>query len=212
MRNRFLSFTELYIRLFIIWCMPLPVANLFQILTIFSDVLLVFYKLIVHLLDQIRSTVVKLWQMHDRILYKVETVDLVLNSHIEWSCDRTFLLITMNRYVLVVTTIGQLMDQCWVTMECKDYRLILCEDCIVLTVAQSMWMLMIRLQLEQIDYVDNADLKLWKLISKDSNCCHCLQCRCIATACHNDIRLLSFIVTSPPWVQCFTACSMFNHW
>ena len=58
-------------------------------------------------------------------------------------------------------------------------------------------MLMIRLQLEQIDYVDNADLKLWKLISKDRNCCHCLQCRCIATACHNDIRLLSFIVTSP---------------
>ena len=26
---------------------------------------------------------------------KVETVDLVLNSHVEWSCDRTFFLIAV---------------------------------------------------------------------------------------------------------------------
>ena len=84
--------------------MPLPVTDLFKILSVFGNVLFVLYQLVVHLLDQEGSLVAKLWQVHDSIFYQVETVDLVLYTHIEWCSDRSFFLISMNRNVMVVTS------------------------------------------------------------------------------------------------------------
>ena len=147
--------------------------------------------------------------MHDRIFYQVETIDLVLDSHIEWSSDRTLFLITMNRYVLVVTTISKLVNQCWVTMECKDYRFVCCKDCIVFTVAKTVWMFVVRLKFEQVNDIDNTNLKFWKLITKDGNCCHGLKCWSISTACHNDIRLFAFVVTCP-LPDANTLCAVLN--
>ena len=72
--------------------------------------------------------------MHDGILYKIETVNLVLYTHIEWCSNSTFFLISVNRDIVVVTLISKLMDQCWISMECKDDRFIFCEDCIILCV------------------------------------------------------------------------------
>ena len=72
--------------------------------------------------------------MHDCIFYKVETVNLVLYTHVKWSSDRTFFLISMNRNVVVVTFVCQLMNQCRISVECKDNRFIFCEDCIIFCV------------------------------------------------------------------------------
>ena len=36
--------------------------------------------------------------------------------------------------IVVVTLISKLMDQCWISMECKDDRFIFCEDCIIFCV------------------------------------------------------------------------------
>ena len=55
--------------------MPLPVADLFEVLTVLSDVLFVLDEFVVHLLDQVST---------------LETVNLVLYTHIEWSCSCTF--------------------------------------------------------------------------------------------------------------------------
>ncbi len=41
----------------------------------------------------------------------------------------------MNRHIVVVALIGQLMDQSRITVEREDYRLIWSEDCIVLGIA-----------------------------------------------------------------------------
>lgn len=88
--------------------MPLPVADLFEVLAVLSDVLFVLDEFVVHLLDQVSTLVAQLRQMHDDIFYQVETVDLVLDTHIERSCDGTLLLIAVNGHVVVVTLIGQL--------------------------------------------------------------------------------------------------------
>ena len=65
--------------------MPLPVADLFEVLTVLSDVLFVLDEFVVHLLDQVST---------------LETVNLVLYTHIEWSCNGTLLLIAVNCKVL----------------------------------------------------------------------------------------------------------------
>ena len=112
--------------------MPLPVPDFIQILAILSDVLFVLNKLVVHLLNQIGTLVSKLGQMHNSVFYQIETVDLVLNTHIKRSGDGTFLLVSMNRHVVVVALESQLVDQGRISMECEDNRFVFCEDCIVL--------------------------------------------------------------------------------
>ena len=91
--------------------MPLPVADLFKVLTVLSDVLFVLDEFVVHLLDQVST---------------LETVNLVLYTHIEWSCNGTLLLIAVNGHVVVVTLIGQLVDQSRISVECEDDRFIFC--------------------------------------------------------------------------------------
>ena len=87
--------------------MPLPVADLFEVLTVLSDVLFVLDEFVVHLLDQVST---------------LETVNLVLYTHIEWSCNGTLLLIAVNGHVVVVT----LVDQSRISVECEDDRFIFC--------------------------------------------------------------------------------------
>ena len=91
--------------------MPLPVADLFEVLTVLSDVLFVLDEFVVHLLDQVST---------------LETVNLVLYTHIEWCCDGSFLLISVYMNISVGTTIGQLVDQSRISVECEDDRFIFC--------------------------------------------------------------------------------------
>ena len=55
--------------------MPFPVSDFFQILSIFSDVLLVLNQFVVSSSESGMILIAKLWQMHDCIFYKVETVN-----------------------------------------------------------------------------------------------------------------------------------------
>ena len=100
-----------HLYLFFYRYMPLPVADLFEVLTVLSDVLFVLDEFVVHLLDQVST---------------LETVNLVLYTHIEWSCNGTLLLIAVNGHVVVVTLIGQLVDQSRISVECEDDRFIFC--------------------------------------------------------------------------------------
>ena len=73
--------------------------------------------------------------MHYRIFYQTEAVKLVLDTHVERCRDGAFLLVTMNRHIVVVALVGQLMNQGRITVECEDNRLIRSKDCIVLCIA-----------------------------------------------------------------------------
>ena len=66
---------------------------------------------------------------------------------------------------------------------------------------------MVRLQLKQIHYVYNTDLKLRELITQNRNSSHRLKCRGISTAGHNDIRLFTVVVACP-LPDAYTLCAM----
>ena len=57
------------------------------------------------------------------------------SSWFERCRDGAFLLIAVNRHVVIIALIGQLMDQSRISVEREDYRLIWGEDCVILGIA-----------------------------------------------------------------------------
>ena len=115
----------------------------------------------------------------------------------------------MYRNIFIMTLISQLMNECWISVECKDNRCILCKQSIILTVRKTMWMFAVRLKFKQVYYVNYTNLQFRHCITK--NCCSSksLKCWCITTTCHNKIRLSILVVTSP-FPNTDTLCTVFN--
>ena len=149
--------------------MPYPVTYFRKIDTFFVDVLFVSYEHIVHLLDQEGTFVSKLWKVLDDRFCQVETVDLVLNSHVEWSCDRTLFLISKYMKITVCSIVCQLMNQSWISVECEDDWFIFCEDSIIFCICQSVRMFGIGFQLHKVNYVYETDLEVRNVVTKDCN-------------------------------------------
>ena len=125
-------------------------------------------ELIAHLLVEVSATITELRQELDGIHYQVETVDVVLYAYVERSRDGTFLLVAANVHqTVVVTTVGQLVDERSISVEVEEYRLILGEQDVVLGVGQTVRVLGVRLQFEQVDNVDEADLNFRQLLVED---------------------------------------------
>ena len=96
-----------------------------------------FHQLVVHLLDEVRTTVAQLGQMLDGILDQVEAVNLVLHAHIEGRGDGAFLLVAVHAQVTVDTVVGQLMNEGGIAVERKDDGLVLCEQGVVVGVGET---------------------------------------------------------------------------
>ena len=140
--------------------MPLPIAYFFQILAVLRNILLVLYQLVVHLLDQMSALVAKLRQMDHSVFYKVEAVDLVLDTHIEGSRNGSFFHIAVYRHIVVVPLVGQLMDQSRIAVEREDDWFILGKDRVILRIAESVRMFVVGLHLEEVNHIYNTDLQL----------------------------------------------------
>ena len=82
-------------------------------------------------------------------------------------------------------------------MECKDDGLILGKQCVIIHIGQTVRMLIMRLQLHQVDYIDETDLDLRHIVTKDGNCCQRFLGRSITAASQYNIRLLTLIVACP---------------
>ena len=130
--------------------LPLPVADLGQILTVFGDILLVLNELIPHLLQQIGTAVAQLGQMLDHIHHQMEPVDVVLDTHIKGRGDGTLLHVAADMEVLVVAVRGQLVDQLGIAVEGKNDGLILGEQAVVIHIAEAVGMIV--LGLSDVDY------------------------------------------------------------
>ena len=112
------------------------------------DELLVLDKLVAHLLIEVGTAVAESWKLKKHRLNEVEAVDFVLDADVERGRDGAFLVVTMNVEVMVVTAIGQLMDESWVAVEVEDDWLVLGEEHIVLLIAKTMLMEGLRLKSE----------------------------------------------------------------
>ena len=70
-------------------------------------------------------------------------------------------------------------------------------------------MFVVRFQFEQVDNVNNTDLKFRHFITKDSNCSHDLKCRCITAAGHNNVWFFTTVIACP-LPDTNTLCAVFN--
>ena len=112
------------------------------------DELLVLDKLVAHLLIEVGAAVAKSWELKKHRLDKVEAVDFILDADVEWSGDGSFLVIAMDVHVVVVTTVGKLVDEGWIAVEVEDDRFVFGEEHIVLFIAKTVLMEGLRLKSE----------------------------------------------------------------
>ena len=159
--------------------------------------LLVSNKCIIHLLNEVARLVSELWQVLQCSLYEVKAVNLVLYAHVERSCDCTFFVVSVNVEVAVFTKICELVYQLWISVESENNWLVLCEQCIVFAFAESVWMLMIALELHQVYNVYKTDLEFWNVVAEDCCCSQSFESWCITTTSHYEIWFLTIIVRSP---------------
>ena len=149
--------------------MPLPVQNFRHILANLVDVVLVGDELVVHLLDEVRAAVAQLGQMQQGVLDQMETVDLILHTHIKRRGDGALLLVAVHGQVVVGALIGQLMHQRRVAMEREDDGLILRKQRIIIGIGQAVRVLGVGLKLYQVNDVDDADLQLRHRVTQDGD-------------------------------------------
>ena len=70
-------------------------------------------------------------------------------------------------------------------------------------------MFVVGFQFEQVDYVNNTNLKFWHFVTKDSNSSHDFKCRCITTASHNNIWFFTAVIACP-LPDTDTLCAVLN--
>ena len=96
------------------------------------NILFMLYKLVAHSLIEISASVAQLRQILDRFLHQVETVCLVLDTHIKRCGDRAFFFITADMNItVIVTAIDELVYESRIAVESKDHRLIFGEEDVI---------------------------------------------------------------------------------
>ena len=89
----------------------------------------------------------------DHVAGQVEAVNIVQHSHIEGGSRSALLLVSANVEILMIrSTIGQAMDQPWITVVGEDYRFVLRKEDIKVLVVQPVRMLTL--------WLDDKDLRL----------------------------------------------------
>ena len=90
--------------------------------------MLVFDELVLHLLLQVCALGAQIRHAVDHVLHEMKPVEVVLNPHVEGCCDGALLLVAAHVEFAVGPSVGQAMDQPWVSMETKDDVLIDSEE------------------------------------------------------------------------------------
>ena len=113
--------------------LPFPFNYLRKVNTVITYILFMLNQLIAHLLIEVGTSVAKLRKELKSILYKVETVYIVLHTYIEGSSDSAFLLITAYMHeTIIMTTVCKFMNKCCITVEVEDNRLVCCKEHVIL--------------------------------------------------------------------------------
>jgi len=126
------------------------------------------------------------------------SVGLVADSKLERGVNVALLLVTTNAHALLsLALVGKTVDQPRVGVEVENNRLVIGKDGIVLGVGQTVWMIAIGLQLEQVDDIDEANLQLGKMLTKKGSSSKRFLRASVTATCHDDIRLCTCIVGGP---------------
>ena len=156
------------------------------------------HELVAHLLVEVGALVAELRQVAEGSLHEVEPVDVILYPDIKRRGDGAFLLVSADvDQAVVVTAVGQLVNQAGIAVEIKDDRLVLREEHVILLVREAVRMLAVRLELEEVHDIDEADFDIRQLSVQNAHGRQRFQCRSLTGAGKHDIRILSLVVRRP---------------
>src|SRR5450631_4219253 len=119
------------------------------------NILLVRYKFVLKLLFEIDAFGSGLRQTVYGVHHEMKAIQLIQHGHVEGCGDGAFFLVAPDVDVAVIgAAISQPVDQPWVGMEGKDDRLVLREEVVKISVAQTMRMLAFWLQPHEVNNID----------------------------------------------------------
>jgi hypothetical protein len=99
--------------------------------------------------------------------------------------------------ISIRSAIGQPVNELRITMEAENDVLIGGEERIVVRIGEPMGVLALRLQLHEVNDVDDANLESRQMLTQHGDSRQHFQGRRIAAACQDDIRLAALIVARP---------------
>lgn len=138
------------------------------------------------------------WDTINGIHGQTVTISLVADSQLKWGIDVALLLVASDVDIeLAWALIGEPVDEPWVGVEVEYDGFVVCEDGGPLSVAESVGMVDFRDEFEEIDYVDESDLEVWKELAEESGGSERLMCGYITAGCHDDIRLDALVIGGP---------------
>src|SRR5258708_23988872 len=153
---------------------PSPIANVWHIVSVASDIILVIVQFVANCLLRVRCPLGKHRNSVDHRVDQRKAIHEVENDHVEGRSCCAFFNVASNVQILMrMSPERQAMNQPRVTMERKDDRLIDREKRVELGVRQSVRMLLWRLKRHQVDYVDDSypkarDMSTKQLYGSDS--------------------------------------------
>lgn len=126
------------------------------------------------------------------------SVGLVTDGKLERGVNVALLLVTTNTHALLsLALVGKTVNQPRVGVEVENNRLVIGKDGSVLSIGQTVRMVAIGLQLEQVDDIDEANLQLGKVLTKKGSSSKRFLRASVTATCHDDIRLFTCIVGGP---------------
>ena len=134
----------------------------------------------------------------DDINRQIETINLVLYGELEGRVDIASFLVAAHVEILVVgAAVGELVNKPGIAMKVEDYRLVHGEETVKVPVRQTVAVLGFRLQFEEVDDVDETDLKLRKIFPKQSCRRQGFHGGNVAGAGHYHVRFASLVRAGP---------------
>mmetsp|Transcript_12551 Transcript_12551/g.23547 ORF Transcript_12551/g.23547 Transcript_12551/m.23547 type:complete len:219 (-) Transcript_12551:1840-2496(-) len=160
----------------------------------------------VHFLPDVNSSILSLWSksfkdvmlnLVTNVNYKMETIDIVHNSHIESGRNSSFLVIPSNSEVSSTSLVYKLFDKVRYSVECENDGFFSGENTVKMVVRQSVRVQRLGNKLHEIHNIYESDLETRDALSHNTCCCQCFQCWNITCASHDNVRFTPFIVRCP---------------
>src|SRR5450759_979017 len=177
---------------------PGPVADFGGVLALGAGVGPGFGALVLHQLAYVTGPRGEARDSVDGGDHQMEAVQVVEHDHVERGGGRALFLVAADVDVVVaIAAVGQAMDEPRVAVIGEDDRLVRGEERVELLVRHAVRMFGLGLQTHQVDHVYYADLDVRQVLAHQVDGGQGLQCRDVAAAGHDDIRLAALIVAGP---------------
>nr|POE99400.1 hypothetical protein CFP56_52792 [Quercus suber] len=178
---------------------PSPVGEAFGIHTRLIRVIHALGALVEQFLSYAGATVTQdVPEIINRENRQRESITLVPDGEFERRIDVALLLVSPHVHEpLTLTVVGQAMHEPRVRVEVEHHRLVVGEDGGILLVCESVWMIAVRDELEEIHHVDEPNLEIGEIFTQKGGRRKRFLSRCVTTASHYDVWFLVGVRRSP---------------